>query len=681
MKGLKTLFSTGAALLIPLLGFAGTSEQVIKDRMKSDLDVIRNAFEVSYAPKEWKKSYADWDLDAEIQKAKEKIQASDKITIKSYQKIVRDFFNSTKDYHVGVWFYSTERASLPFRVKGAEGRYFISNVDTSRLSPSVYPINVGDELVMFDGQTADAAISEIMKNEFRSANEATDRAFAEYILTNRLAQFGHTVPKGPIMIGIKPVGSARTSTYQLIWTYSPEKISNGFMGSLADQTSSDVAVDESLLHEKFFNKKMVMPFFEVIRESSLEKGKKEQAPKDQAANEFIGSRESFIPTLGRTWWENHKSSPFKAYLYENDDHKLIGYVRIPHFVGYDQEVNEFASIISFFEERSDALVIDQVNNPGGYVFYAYALASLLTDQPLYTPKHRMTITQEDVAFAVSAIPILEKINTDADAQALLGSSFFGMPVTHQMTQFFLNYLNFIVSEWNAGRTLTEPYFLYSIDHINPHPSTRYTKPILLLVNSLDMSGGDFFPAIMQDNKRVTTFGTRTAGAGGYIIPESFPNRFGIAGFSYTASIAERINKNPIENLGVTPDIPYEVSVADLQGHYRGYVDAVNQAVANLLGSSSPSDANQVDIEQALAALLKDREQTPDENQINEPSEKVQSESATEEEYDLDELSQKVESESFTEEEYDLDELSERVESESATEEEYDLDELSQSVRL
>lgn len=123
---------------------------------------------------------------------------------------------------------------------------------------------------------------------------------------------------------------------------------------------------------------------------------------------------------------------------------------------------------------------------------------------------------------------------------------------------------------------------FGIDSVDPHPECHYTKHVILLINELDISCGDFLPAIFQDNNHATIVGTRTAGAGGCVISHSFPNRFGIESFNYTVSLAKRIDGSTIENLGVTPEIILEKTVNDLQNDYVDYKSRLLEIVNSTL---------------------------------------------------------------------------------------------------
>lgn len=588
-------------LILTLLFFTITISNVkadeasTKEKMIFELDEIKSVFEIGYAPKAWKKKYCNWDLENEIEKSKQRVLQTSNITNKDFQKIVRDFFRSTKDYHVAVRFYSTEGAYLPIQIRGANGRYFITYIDRSKLSYNAYTIHLGDEVVLFDGRPTADVVAELQLEEFGISNSATDKALAEIYLTQRYGIMGQDVPRGPVSIQLRQNGG-QLNSYQLIWTYLPEKIENNltnFDFFLAAKQNHAVA---------HFNKPWMTPHFDPfhgrlekqVLKYIIEKENEEDETKDEddlgdLNPHEIGAKESYIPPLGKIWWKN-PGKAFHAYIFETEDRKLVGYLRIPNYedcycgnLSFAELVfiPELKNILSEFQDRTDALVIDQINNPGGSVFYMYSIASLLTDKSLSTPKHRMMINYTDVSAAVELSTLLEKVKNDTQALKVI-QHLGGSPVTYQSAQFMLEYCRFIISQWKAGKRLTDPFYLFGLDHINPNPDVRYTKPILLLINQLDFSCGDFFPAILQDNHRATIFGVQTAGAGGYVLPNKINSRFGIEGFRYTGSIAEREDKQPIENIGVTPDILYELKIEDYQYGFLNYKEAILNAVKEIL---------------------------------------------------------------------------------------------------
>lgn len=209
-----------------------------------------------------------------------------------------------------------------------------------------------------------------------------------------------------------------------------------------------------------------------------------------------------------------------------------------------------------------------------------AFASML-GQPLALPAECVSISQEELALAKHLTPHLKLVATDEDAKKLLGEELSGFPMTEKFARSLLTYYQLIIDTYEQNKNVTAPACLYGIDYIEPHPSVAYTKPILLLVNELSFSCGDLFPAILQDNHRAVIMGMPTAGAGGYVLQTTFPNRFGIAGYTYTSSIIQRVDRKPLENLGVIPDIVYKVTAQDLQNDYQDYKKAVLKALDTL----------------------------------------------------------------------------------------------------
>lgn len=525
--------------------------------MKSTLEQIAQAFEVAYAPAAWKNEWGNWTLDKELEQAKEKVDNNPDMSLKDFHRLIRDFVGTTQDYHVGVRFYSTEKATLPLNVKGAEGRYYISSIDRRRLPITEFPYKVGDEVITFDDKPVEESVQKIQKEELAGIS-STDKAIAEILLTHRSGRLAHRVPKGEV--GLQICRKGRDEIYQVSvpWKYEKENI--------LPPAPFRAPINVSYSKESPYDKSFVSPLAQNLFELGT----------------VIGQKKSFVPELGRKIWQSSVQSPFNAYIFLTEKGERIGYLRLPHYKCTEIEAEEFFDIIQLMNGTTSALVLDQVDNPGGSIFYLYTIASLLANEPLYVPAHNTILTQESIAFAYEQLERLEKIETEEEAIEALGPSIHGYPVSLELVESLIEYFHKEIHEWNEERYFTAPLYLYGIEKLAPHPNGHYMGPILMLVNALDFSAADFLPAILQDNKRATLFGSRTAGAGGYILKTSFYNRFGIEEIRLTGSIATRLNNRPIENLGVTPDIPYDITSYDLENDYADYKKAVLKVVDELI---------------------------------------------------------------------------------------------------
>lgn len=550
MKALKNSLFFSLFFINSLRGIDHKRERV------QDLEIIRHHLQVSYAPLEWKKESNAFDLDQVFREAKLEIAKQEALTTKQFQQIVRKVLNKLQDCHVGMMFYSTEKATLPFSIRGIEGRYFIDWIDQMELSPSFYSIGMGDELLQFDHRPIQEVMDELLLLCCNGSNESTNNRQAELNLTNRLGEMGDQVPQGSIMLTFRTKEGNQKSC-QMHWNYTPESIFNLF----------DLP-KKSFLSMDRENERVSMM---------------NPACKASSQRGWMGSPTSFLPYFGEPTWISEPGSKWHAYVYLHPSGKSVGYIRIPHYEDSHPQAVAFGEILTILEEKSDVLVIDQLHNFGGYVDYMYELASMLAIEPMKAPYHRIKITQKD---AMGAYSLLEKMKRDEIVRTVFddpikqesGDNNDTLPSNHQQNLFLKSFYEFILSEWNQGFHLTAPTPILGVDLINPHPKYRYTKPILFLIDEMDFSGGDFMPAILQDNGRAILFGSKTAGAGGYVKSFQFPNLNGMWRCSYTASIAERSCTKKIENLGVLPDIEYQLTAEDLQDHYKGYVEAVNQAL-------------------------------------------------------------------------------------------------------
>src|SRR5260221_683832 len=103
------------------------------------------------------------------------------------------------------------------------------------------------------------------------------------MLTRRMGSNGSDVPHGPIKISMRRKNKTDIKSFQIIWSYTPEQITHAFL-------------PVPMLEEPFFkwDKTMLTPLFEDLKLD------KEMDP--QANNYSLGSRQGFLPKLGKIWW-------------------------------------------------------------------------------------------------------------------------------------------------------------------------------------------------------------------------------------------------------------------------------------------------------------------------------------------------------------------------------------------
>jgi uncharacterized protein YjbI with pentapeptide repeats len=323
----------------------------------------------------------------------------------------------------------------------------------------------------------------------------------------------------------------------------------------------------------------------------------------------LGAKHSWVPIIGDVVWkisEEDEEKGYFAYSFRIDDRRQVGYIRVPDYNQSEDAIDVFEQLILRFQDTTEALIIDQVNNPGGSMFQMYALLSILTDRPLPVPLHQITINDDAVAVAADVIA-----NADEEPPERVA------------------YSRLVLSEKAAGRgtgeRLSYPLYLEGVERVLP-AKNHYTKKIVVLINELTFSAGEFLAAMLQDSRIATLFGFETAGAGGcvkkFVLPSS--RRLLIESINLTWTIARRTNGDTLEDNGVRPDVEYETTVEDLESTdplrrgvvrdadkyeisgFQGYRKALLHTLTTIMNEdSTPDQTRKVSVWRPSEAQLKD----------------------------------------------------------------------------
>jgi hypothetical protein len=524
----------------------------------ADFQQIATLYAKHYGPYEWKRIARDHDLLDIGQWLQRVRQSRDDL---DYLEIIIEYVSRLDDAHVTFSFPSVFSASLPMSVDIYDGKVLIDAINRAQLPASAFPFQVGDELVEFDGLPVEEWIERLSKFAAGANPRTTRRTAAGRIVSRAQSRVprAHEVGELATLI-IRRASTGELETYQIQWTKNGTPLL-----TLGKFPSPFFAARQAVADEP------VDPEPAYLRPLRL-LGNVRVDPADYGVLGIGARTPIFAPPAGfAVRLGTAPTDFFLSGVYQSEGFR-IGFIRIPSFSPPDTALAlaQFRNEMAFFNQNTDGLVIDDMRNPGGLVSFCQSLLQLVFPTPFRT-----------LGFEIRATASWHAAISSALASARLSNAPAGIIEQYSII------LNDIETALREDRGMTGPLPLNatSLDLV-PAPGA-YTKPLIVLTDEFSASGGDFFPAVIQDNGRGPIFGYRTMGAGGSVV-NYFGGSYSEGTPRVTVSLMNR--KNPIvtddhptapyvENIGVRPDIVEDYMTRDnLVNSGRPFVASFTAAI-------------------------------------------------------------------------------------------------------
>jgi C-terminal processing protease CtpA/Prc len=264
-----------------------------------------------------------------------------------------------------------------------------------------------------------------------------------------------------------------------------------------------------------------------------------------------------------------------AGTYERDGKKVL-LVRLPSYTP-DDENAALGYLRALFTEQEplvDAMVFDQTHNPGGSLFFAFGVASLLAPHPI---RSLVQANNADRMWIQTFATIANDIAADEP--------------NHPLVSVMREQAHLVDEAYSARKPLSAPLPIFSdVAELSPDPA-HWKKPFIMLVDELAVSCGDIVPLLVKENRLGTLFGQRTMGGGGNVEEvATLTNSRWVLNLSRGIGMVPDAKgafpeANIIEDNGVVPDVTYSHTLGDFRSGYVGYVEAFNTTLAAQLRSA------------------------------------------------------------------------------------------------
>ncbi len=526
-----------------LLLFAGSGFAALSREQKLlDFTVLAQTYAANYGPYHWKLQSIKFDL-MDLKPWLAKVEAT-KNDIE-FMEVLFDYVASLDDAHDSIAFPASFRASLGFGVDLYEGKALIDSISRTTLPMSRFEAQIGDELVSIDGRPVMTLIGEL-KKYYVAANPRSTNRLTAGLLTFRPQSF---IPSAGLIGDTAEVEIKRASgdvvKITLPWVKTGTALTD--LGRVPIARGGGKVGPRALALEDDSIPPYMQPLLPLLNA---------RLPQDERTVLNFGSPVPIygLPAGFRLRLAGGANEFFVSGTYIAEG-KTIGLIRIPSYSPPSSALMTqiFEREIAFFQDNTDGLVIDEMRNPGGSVAFGEALLQRVIPTPFRTLGFEIRATNSWVQRFAQSVSIARQLG-------------FEQWIINQLEA---NYKDVLQANKEGGRT--GPISLNSTGSLMLQPAAVvYRKPLIVLVDELSASGGDAFPAVIQDAGRGKIVGWRTMGAGGNVVQYDmtmFSEVFG----SVTQSLmvrrepivtAEYPTAPYVENIGVRPDVEIDYMTRD-----------------------------------------------------------------------------------------------------------------------
>ncbi len=532
-----------------------------KDMRVSDALAIAGIMERSYAPRALKEEFFDLSFEAHSQKFID--DAAKDMTDEEFYVLIAKYLAAFKDAHVSWRFPSSATAYLGFKVRDVGGRLYVTSVAKGLRDR----ISVGDELVSLDGVPALSARDELLEFTGMPTKES-DLQTAAYVLTFRRQSFLGFMPKKDAVKAVfSPASGGEDIELNLLWSR------NGREFARLNDEGAGLKGEKIAVHAKADQTDIA---YALLHQGGIEKAWSDNSVEPDP-KPYFDTGKDFIP---------RKEGPFPTGVFVRGD-KKIGYIRLHTFatdyVSWDDALSELEEELAYFEEDTDALIIDTAENGGGNGCFMQEIASMFFDKPVKQLRQRLRANR---ALLANLEYRLMQDGTSKEDARLMEEMAGRMRLA-----------------LGRGELVTDAFPLCDPnEYMQPYENAdgkrvSYSKPMIVTVNEMSASAADMFAVLLQDLGRAKIFGVQSMGAGGSKIPAAKVIGYSEMSLNLTAGIVLRekavVGPNGketyyVENTGAIPDVVYEPTLDDIMTYNSFYREALLRSAEEMM----PAKANQ-----------------------------------------------------------------------------------------